>query len=186
MATRLIFTLTVGFLLVGAQGGWQSAFSQPNPSPTAAAVVVAQEKTTAAIVEDVDPQARHVLLRLPDDTLVTLKVGPEVKNLAQIKPGDHITAKYVEAKLLGVNQTASASGPIQKMSAESGDTVRGPTTIVAVDPAKHTVSFVGPNNVVETIDVAGDAMINAVTKLKPGDKADVAYTPAVALNLERA
>ena len=79
MATRLIFTLTVGFLLVGAQGGWQSAFSQPNPSPTAAAVVVAQEKTTAAIVEDVDPQARHVLLRLPDDTLVTLKVGPEVR-----------------------------------------------------------------------------------------------------------
>ena len=81
MATRLIFTLTAGFLLVGAQGGWQSAFSQAHPSPTAAAVVVAQERTTAAIVEDVDPQARHVLLRLPDDTLVTIKVGPEVKNL---------------------------------------------------------------------------------------------------------
>ena len=31
MATRLIFTLTAGFLLVGAQGGWQSAFSQANP-----------------------------------------------------------------------------------------------------------------------------------------------------------
>ena len=118
MATRLIFTLTGGFLLVGAQGGWQSAFSQPNPSPTAAAVVVAQERTTAAIVEDVDPQARPGLLRLPDDTLITLKVGPEVKNLAQINPGDHIIAKYVEAKLLGVNQTASASEPIQKMSAE--------------------------------------------------------------------
>src|SRR5580704_7833153 len=74
MGTRLIFTLTAGFLLVGAQGGWQSAFSQANPSPTATAVVVAQEKTTSAIVEDVDPQARHVLLRLPDDTLATLKV----------------------------------------------------------------------------------------------------------------
>ena len=42
---------------------------------------------------------------------------------------------------------------------------------------KRTVSFVGPNNVVETIDVAGDAMIKAVTKLKPDDKADIAYTP---------
>ena len=87
MATRLFFALTAGFLLVGAQGGWQSAVSQANPSPTAVPVVVAQERTTAAIVEDVDPQARHVLLRLPDDTLVTLKVGPEAKNLAQIKPG---------------------------------------------------------------------------------------------------
>lgn len=64
--------------------------------------------------------------------------------------------------------------------------MRGPTTIVAVDPSKHTVSFVGPNNVVETIDVAGDAMIKAVTRLKPGNKVDVAYTPAVALSLERA
>lgn len=74
MVTRLIFTLTAGFLLIGAQVGWQSAFSQANPPPTAAPVVVAQERTTAAIVEDVDPQARHVLLRFPDDTLVTLTV----------------------------------------------------------------------------------------------------------------
>ena len=29
-------------------------------------------------------------------------------------------------------------------------------------------------------------MIKAVTKLKPGDKANIAYTPAVALNLDRA
>ena len=32
---------------------------------------------------------------------------------------------------------------------------------------------------VETINVAKDAMIKAVTKLKPGDRADIAYTPAV-------
>jgi hypothetical protein len=96
-----------------------------------------------------------VLLRLPDGTLLTLKVGPGAKNLARFKPSDHITAKYIEAKLLGVNETGGTSGPIQKMSTESGGTVRGPTTIVAVDPAKHTVSFVGPDNVVETINVAG-------------------------------
>jgi hypothetical protein len=30
----------------------------------------------------------------------------------------------------------------------------------------------------------GDAMIKAVTKLKPGDRADIAYTPAVVLNLD--
>lgn len=33
-------------------------------------------------------------------------------------------------------------------------------------------------------NVAGDAMIKAVTKLKPGDRADIAYTPAVVLNLD--
>ena len=78
MATRLIFALTAGFLLIGAQGGWQSAFSQANPSLRRTGGC--HSRNTAAIVEDVDPQARHVLLRLPDDTLITLKVGPEVKN----------------------------------------------------------------------------------------------------------
>ena len=101
MGTRLVLTLTAGFLLVGIQGGWHSAFSQSNPPAAAGPTIVAQEKTTAAIVEDVDPQARHVLLHLPDDTLVTLKVGPHL-NLAEFKPGDHVTARYVEAKLLGV------------------------------------------------------------------------------------
>jgi hypothetical protein len=57
------------------------------------------------------------------------------RQIAEFKPGDHVTAKYVEAKLLGVNETASASGPIQKMSVASDNTVRGPTTIVSVDPA---------------------------------------------------
>ncbi len=184
MEMRLAFTLMIALMLAGAQGGGQSAFGQTNQPPAAGPVVVAQERTTRAVVEDVDPQARHVLLRLPDDTLVTLKVGSNV-NLAQLKPGDHITAKYTVARLIGVNEASAGSGQIQNMRAD-GDTVRGPTTIVAVDPQKHTVSFVGPNNEVETIDVAGDAMIKAVTKLKPGDKADIAYTPAVALNLDRA
>jgi hypothetical protein len=106
MGTSLIFTLTASFLLVGAQGRWQPAFSEATPSATAGPVVAIQAKTTAAIVEDVDPRARHVLLRLPDDSLITLKVGPEAKNLSQIKPGDGITAKYVEARLLDVNETA--------------------------------------------------------------------------------
>jgi len=174
-------------LLVGAQGGWQSPCSEANPSPTAVPVVVVQAKTTAAIVEDVDPQARHVLLRLPDDTLVTLKVGPEAKNLAQIKPGDDIIARYVEAMLLNVNETADASRPIQKMSAASiWRYCAGADHDCRRRSVEATVSFVGPNNVVETIDVAGDGMIKAVTKLKPGNKADVAYTPAVALNPEGA
>src|SRR6202043_1112329 len=118
MGTRLVLTLTTGFLLVGIQGGWQSALSQSNPPAAAGPTIVAQEKTTAAIVEDVDPQARHVLLHLPDDTLVTLKLGPRV-NLAEFKPGDHVTERYVEAKQLGINETAIASGPIQKMASAS-------------------------------------------------------------------
>lgn len=97
------------------------------------ATIVTQEKTTQVAVEDVNPQTRKVLLRLPDDTLVTLKVGPDVKNLNQLKPGDHVNAVCIAAKLVGINGTANVSGPIEQMRSGSGDSEQGPTTIIAVD-----------------------------------------------------
>ena len=48
----------------------------------------------AAVVETVDRQARQVLLRLPDQSLVTLDAGPELQNLNQLKPGDHAREVY--------------------------------------------------------------------------------------------
>ena len=142
LGTRPVFTLTVGFLLIGIQGGWQSAFSQANPPPAAAPKVVAQQKQ--------QPRSSKMSISKRATCCSGCQMTPRYpqgwprrQESRRFKPGDHITAKYVEAKLLGVNETAGTSGPILKMSTESGGTVRGPTTIVAVDPVKHTVSFVG-------------------------------------------
>jgi hypothetical protein len=180
MRTRLVLTLSTCLLLGAVPGGWQAARAQANATPA-----VGAEKTTAAVVEDVDPTARQILLRLPDQTLVTLKVGPTV-DISGLKPGDHISARYVAAKLDEIHQVAGSSAPIEDMKPGSQGMVEGNTTIVAVDPTGRSISFIGPQNTVETIAVAGNAMIQAVTKLVPGDKAAVTYTPAIVVSFQAA
>lgn len=180
----LVLTVSTGVLIAGGPIGLPASQAQAAQQATSTPAVVATTKTTTAVVEDVDPQARQILLRLPDATLLTLKVGPQVKGLSELKPGDHIRTEYIQARLLGINPNEQR-GALQTITNGPKGISRGNTTVVAVGPDDHMVSFVGPGNVVQTIHVAGNAMIQAVTKLEPGDRAEVAYLPAEAVALRR-
>jgi hypothetical protein len=184
MRNWLVLTASTGILIVGGPIGLPTYCARAAQETSSAPAVVAKAQTTAAVVEDVDPQDRQLLLRLPDYTLLTLKLGKQVKDLSQLKPGDHVRAEYVEARLLGINRTEHP-GALQTITNGPKGTSQGNTTIVALDPNGHTVSFVGPGNVVQTIHISGDAMIQAVTRLQPGDRAEVAYLPAVAIAIHR-
>lgn len=62
--------------------------------------LVGEESAVAqltATVEAVDAKNRIATLRTKDGRLVPLKVGPEVKNLNQVKKGDTLVLDYVEA-----------------------------------------------------------------------------------------
>jgi hypothetical protein len=62
--------------------------------------LVGEESAVAqltATVEAVDTKKRIATLRTKDGRLVPLKVGPEVKNLNQVKKGDTLVLDYVEA-----------------------------------------------------------------------------------------
>jgi hypothetical protein len=63
--------------------------------------VLAGEETElaqmTATVEEVNAKTRVAKLRTQDGRLVSLKVSPEVKNLAQVKKGDTLVLDYVEA-----------------------------------------------------------------------------------------
>jgi hypothetical protein len=50
-----------------------------------------------ATVENVNLSKRIATLKTQDGRVVSLKVGPEVKNLAQVKKGDVLELDYVEA-----------------------------------------------------------------------------------------
>jgi len=181
MRKGLILILTTGVLTVGGPFGLPSVRAQTQHEPANAAVLVAQVKKTSAVIEDVDPQTRQILLRFPDNTLVTLKARKDVENLASLKPGDRITAEYIQARLVGIKPAVGHSVALQSIENDPQGTARGDTTIIAIDPTGHAVSFVGPGNVVQTVHVSGDAMIEAVTKLRAGDRVEVAYVPAVAV-----
>jgi hypothetical protein len=76
----------------GALGLAGPAFAQRRGNPEPAAVGVAETHT--AIVETVDQTARQVLLRGDEGSLHTVPLGPEVRNLAQLRSGDTVTVEF--------------------------------------------------------------------------------------------
>ncbi|HYZ31746.1 MAG TPA: hypothetical protein VE684_05620 [Crenalkalicoccus sp.] len=196
MRTITMPAIAAGALLLLGQGALGQATGPADPPrPEAAGVFTIHE--AAAVVESVDPQAGHVLLRLPDDTLVTLKVGPQVRNIAQLKPGDRVAARYTEAAVVRLARTGASSaaaspqpggtaagapagqpGPVTSGQVEERTTVRG------IDRANNTVTFMGPDNVTRTTVARDPASTQALQTLNVGDPIDVTYVEGVAISLE--
>ena len=90
MRASIMTTAAIAALLASS-GAPHRIYGQTPPKPEAAAALVASEAT--AIVESVDKHARQVLLHLPEDTMLTLTVPPDVKSIDLLKPGDHVAVK---------------------------------------------------------------------------------------------
>jgi hypothetical protein len=164
MRDRLIVVLTTSAFLLLVCAGLSQTFGQTAaPKPSAAGVFYTAE--AAATVETVDPQARQILLRLPDSSLVTLNAGPQLKNLDQFKPGDHVMVRYIEAAAVDLTKSNGAAAQAFTRSnsqiAGRGTEMHGTGKVLAVDNARNTVSFTGPDNKVQTIIVQDPSMLSA-------------------------
>jgi hypothetical protein len=62
-----------------------------------APVTISGEEQISAVIESIDPVTRQVLLRGPQGEMVNVTAGPQVRNLEQLKPGDHVVVTYREA-----------------------------------------------------------------------------------------
>ena len=186
MLSKPLVMLVAALGLAGLGASLQSAASQPaKVQPHVAGVFYTAE--AAAVVETVDPQTRQVLLRLPDQSLVTLNAGPEVQNLEQLKPGDQVLASYIEAAAVrltnpegdhGAPVSAAASAP-----ATAGEQIHNVSKVVAVDQPRNTVSFTDTNDKVQTIVLHDPSTVAVLKTLKTGDPVEITYTEGVALSL---
>jgi hypothetical protein len=169
----------------------------PMQAPAAAPRVMdaagAADVTTITVqIEAVDQANRMVTLKGPMGKVVTLKVGPEVKNLAQVKAGDELIVKYAEAVSVkleknvdGRSATTTTTGPV---TAPAGAMPKGgmatQTTIVAnvqsVDAKKQTVLLEGPGGRFVEVKVKDPAVF---ANVKPNDKVAVTYTEAVVMEV---
>jgi hypothetical protein len=184
MLSKIMLLAAVG--LVGLGASPKSAVSQPaKVQPNVAGVFYTAE--AAAVVESVDPQARQILLRLPDQSLVTLNAGPELRNLDQLKPGDQVLAKYIEAAAVrlsnptgdhGAPASAAASAP-----ATTGEQIHNVSKVVAVDQPRNTLSFKDTNDKVQTIVLHDPSTVAVLKTLRAGDPIDVTYTQGIAVSL---
>ena len=172
-----------------AAGGDTSSATM-HTSPGKATVV--HQRQIVATVEAVDAAKGEVTLKGPKGNLVPLKVGPEVRNLAQVKVGDQVRVRYAEALSL----TLKKGGKELPSSKTKSDAVRTPAgerpggavaeqvtvmaDVIAVNAKTHEVTLKGPN---QTVDLYVEDP-EQLKLIKVGDQVEAVYTQAVALTVE--
>jgi Cu/Ag efflux protein CusF len=148
--------------------------------------------TVTSKIEAVDQATRMVTLRGPDGNVVTMKVSDKVKNLAQVKVGDELVIKHVEAVALtlrkgspGRSETVTTLPPqAAPLGAKPGVTTAQKTTIVAnvqsVDMAKRTVVLQGPQGRYLPLKVKNASQLKGV---KAGDSVEATFVEAVIMEV---
>ncbi len=155
--------------------------------------VVASETVTATVVK-VDQQTREVTLKAEDGEEFSFVASEDVRNLAQMKPGDVVTATYAEALAYEVKKGGTVVGPatvVGGAAAELGARPAGgiarQTTatviITAIDPEVPSVTFKGPQGNTRTITVQHPEKLEGVSV---GDTVELTFTEAFAIKVEAA
>jgi Cu/Ag efflux protein CusF len=170
----------------------------PPPAPVVASDVqespgklsAQQAVTVTATVKDIDQKTRMVTLLGPDGQEIEFRADDEVRNLAQVKRGDHVQATYYESLVIQVMKPGTAKPGIQtasdadraKLGAMPGgaaaESTRVVATVVSVDKKKSTVTLKGPQGNLRTLPVKNPMHLDAV---KAGDLVEVTYTQAVGI-----
>jgi hypothetical protein len=185
----------VGIVAVAAITLASAAAAQEKAGPAADAkpgVVVADLTELTATVDAVDYHKRLVTLTGPRGNTVTVKAGPQVKNLDQVKVGDLLVVQHYESVALFVRKsgeppaaTEVAAVALAPKGQEPGgiavDTVELTATVEAIDYAKRTVTLRGPQGKTQTVKV--DPSVERFPQVKTGDEVVVRHTEALAISV---
>jgi hypothetical protein len=173
---------------VAAQTGQVMAGSAPGKAGIAKTVDI------TATITAIDKATRDVTLKGPQGNELTVTAGPDIKNFDQLKVGDQVNAKYIEALTLQlvkgggqpVARTEQMGAAGAKAGAQPGGAVGRQVTIVAdvvgLDPATQTVTLKGPQRTVDV--VVSDA--EQFKRIAKGDQVQATYTQALAMAVEPA
>ena len=173
--------------------GSAMTFALAQPAQVTDAAIAADVVTVKAKVNAVDVANREVTLTGPLGRTVTLKVGDQVKNLAQVKAGDELVLKYAEALTLdlrkggepGREKTTTTTpvvtaAPGQKPAAAQAREVKITANVERVDAARQVVLLEGPGGNYAEVKVKDPAVFK---NIKVGDKVDATYTEAVLIEV---
>jgi hypothetical protein len=182
----LAFTVAIGPQAALAQKPAASGAAVVASEPGKAAIVATAEVTATVVA--VDKATRTVTLKGPKRT-VDVVAGDEVRNFDQIRVGDRVNVKYVEALTLELKKAkapADAKGEVAAVRAAPGARPAGAVgreitilaDVVAADPKASTISLKGPRGNVVDLKVQNPDHFKVVKK---GDQVEVVYTEALAV-----
>ncbi len=167
---------------------------EPAPAPVGEATVT----ELTATVEDIDLAKRMVTLKGPDGNTITTEVGPDVKNLDQVKVGDEVKVQYylavmVSAKRVsdeakrgeeiiagGVATAADGGLPAAIVGREVKETVE----ILGADKYKKAIAFRGADGKFREISMDAPHLEGRIEDFKEGEKYEVVYREALAVFVE--
>jgi hypothetical protein len=153
--------------------------------------------TARARVKAVDMKSRTVTLVGPENNTFTVKAGEEVRNLAQVKPGNTVVVRYTASTILvlappgqqvpqdQIDVAAARAAPGQMPGGAAAARLIVTGTIVGVDPVAKTVSIVNPKGgAVRTLHVTDPDIAGRLSRVKVGDSVTAYITDAVAIAVE--
>jgi Cu/Ag efflux protein CusF len=156
--------------------------------------MLAQTHKVVATVEAIDVAKRQVTLKGPKGKVKTMEVGPDVRNLEQVKVGDRVVVAYLEALSLSLmkdgKELPSSSATTDGARAAAGERpggivgeqVKVTANVVGVNAKTHMVTLRGPNQTVD-LHVADPQQLKLI---KVGDQVEALYTQALAVSVEPA
>ena len=179
----LVFPLTV---FAQAQKPMATGGTVVASEPGKAAMVTTVE--AVATVVAIDKATRTVTLKGPQRT-IDVVAGDEVRNFDQIRVGDSVMVKYVEALTLELKKTkgkpdakgevvGARAAPGQRPAGAVGRQVTVLADVVGVDEKKSIISLKGPRGNVIDLKVENKDHFKVVKK---GDQVEAVYTEALAI-----
>ena len=182
-----VMSITAG-AAVAQTGGVAAVKSEPGK------VTVAETAQVTASVEAVDKAKRLITLKGPEGNIFVVQAGPAVKNFDQIKVGDLVVARYIEALTLELKpgggqirerterENAVSAKPGEAPGVAAGRQVTVIADVMSLDAKKQTVRLRGPQRTVD-LKVRDP---NQFKLIKVGDQVEATFTEAVAIAVEPA
>ena len=154
--------------------------------------ITSEMRTETGTVEAIEAGSRTITIKKADGTFVSVVAGPDIQRFSEVKVGDKINAKYYENVIVRLKKPGEPDVDSSvKATTGSEQVLPGGTkakqrqitaTITAIDTAMPTITFTGPNNWKYTSKVQD---LEALSKVKVGDKVEITWTEAVLVSVER-
>jgi len=162
----------------------------PSYASAQAKVIPGERQTIKATVEAVDMSRRSVVVRTEAGVMRTVYASSNVTRLAEVKPGDTVTATYydniiIRKKAAGEPEVdtlhlADTPGEGGALSGTSGVQQTITATIDAIDPAVPSISLKGPRGWAYATRVQDR---KALEQVAVGDRVDITWTEAILVSV---
>lgn len=147
-----------------------------------------------ATVEKVDLAKRKVSLVFDDGKKKTLRVDKSVRNLGQVKVGDHLTLTYAEEIVILVGKTKETAGAkdaglvsIAPKGSKPGSVMAETTSLTAkvlsVDTQERHVVLEEPDGKEKTVKLS--KKVSNLDQLKAGETIDMVVTEELVIEVTR-